>query len=687
MRTRSLLVLAKPLLYLARYRVRVACLSCSKTSSNSTLTMPKTLDEPDVGISCFVSSLPGFRAVLKHRYSDFIVNEVSREGEVVHLTSFDLPQECINIKPEDESNSNDRDYSTPIESFRILCGDADAEALKVLLEKISSGSDTEIDPIILSPDSDKLHRSDVHNFFKKNFNFFITDTVEGPDDKSKCIRVRFSSGQSGKGGSNKRGKKRKGVYGTDREGGRFDSRGSDSWHLGKFVRFHLYKENKDTQEALGVIGKMLGIQTRGFGFAGTKDKRSVSTQQVTVFKVHPKRLAVLNDRLFGIKIGNICYVKEGLVLGQLKGNHFTITLRDVVGDSEEVITNAADGLGKYGFINYFGLQRFGSGPIPTHLIGAILFRGEWKSAVDLILNPREGEREAVKEVREHYTEDGDIDEMLRNLPRYLVAERSILQCLKKCPGNYLQALKAIPRTLRMMYVHSYQSYLWNHAVSLRVQKYGISQVVVGDLVYCKDSLPEEGTVIDSSEIESDAADAFLLDASSESQPEEKLPVVKVVDHEDISKGAYTFEDVVLPLPGSRVIYPDNEVASIYHEMAEKDGISLTESAHGVKEFSITSMTGGYRRVYQRPVDYTWEMIKYKNDNESLAQTDLDIITGKVAEAEKKDESTVVEGSHIVPKEKLALKLGFTLPPSSYATMAIRELLKSSSLAASQKINP
>ncbi|URD96359.1 tRNA pseudouridine synthase D (TruD) [Musa troglodytarum] len=26
-----------------------------------------------------------------------------------------------------------------------------------------------------------------------------------------------------------------------------------------------------------------------------------------------------------------------------------------------------------------------------------------------------------------------------------------LQCLKKSPGNYLQALKAIPRTLRMIY--------------------------------------------------------------------------------------------------------------------------------------------------------------------------------------------------------------------------------------------
>ena len=30
------------------------------------------------------------------------------------------------------------------------------------------------------------------------------------------------------------------------------------------LRFHLYKENKDTQEALGVIGKMLGIQVCHF---------------------------------------------------------------------------------------------------------------------------------------------------------------------------------------------------------------------------------------------------------------------------------------------------------------------------------------------------------------------------------------------------------------------------------------
>ena len=37
------------------------------------------------------------------------------------------------------------------------------------------------------------------------------------------------------------------------------------------------------------------------------------------------------------------------------------------------------------------MQRFGSGSVPTHLIGAALLRGEWEIAVSLILDPREGD--------------------------------------------------------------------------------------------------------------------------------------------------------------------------------------------------------------------------------------------------------------------------------------------------------
>ncbi|KAG6506089.1 hypothetical protein ZIOFF_031404 [Zingiber officinale] len=745
--------------------------------------MAKSLDESDVGISCFVSSLPGFRGILKQRYSDFIVNEVDVDGNIVHLTSFDLPLEDTEGEVEDNACSDDKDYTSVIESFRLLCGEVDADALKEFIAKVLS-LERDVPPVMLAPDPDKSHRAEVHNFFKKNFKFLVTDTVEESGENSKYIRVRRRSGNGG--GPSKRGMKRK-----DKDDKPFDSRGSKSWpeHLGKFLRFNLYKENKDTQEALGLIGKMLGVNQRSFGFAGTKDKRSVSTQRVTIFKQRAKRLSELNSRMFGIKVGDFCYVNEGLVLGQLTGNHFTITLRGISADSEDIIKEATDSLWRNGFINYYGLQRFGSGSVPTHLVGAALLKGEWKTAASLILDPREGD---ILKLQYHFMYSYKAC-YLENLQDAILHQLTVLQCLKKFPGNYLQALKTIPRTLRMMYVHSYQSYLWNHAASMRVQKYGISQVVLGDLVLCKEVLP---TVCDSSEHEDDFNDGdnSLLDLSDELPSEENVQFVKVVrdaiddfleasvtlthtshvafmtsetsreasmtlppiattcavdsedllkghytfedvvlplpglnicvyvdshalktwllqavDSEDLLKGHYTFEDVVLPLPGSRIRYPTNDIANVYHDLAKKDGISLTEGVHGAKEFSISSMKGAYRQVFQRPIDFVWELVDYTNDNLPLAETDLDIlekaanmtqnevhVDGICSSQIKTSDTENSIGTHLdedsnenplstietinssdILSKKQALKMAFTLPTSCYATMAIREILKSS----------
>eukprot|EP00899_Mesostigma_viride_P014700 jgi/Mesvir1/23230/Mv09235-RA.1 len=42
--------------------------------------------ENSVGIECFTTETPGFLAILKQRYSDFIVNEVDLSGTVLRLT-------------------------------------------------------------------------------------------------------------------------------------------------------------------------------------------------------------------------------------------------------------------------------------------------------------------------------------------------------------------------------------------------------------------------------------------------------------------------------------------------------------------------------------------------------------------------------------------------------------------------
>lgn len=57
--------------------------------------------------------------------------------------------------------------------------------------------------------------------------------------------------------------------------------------------------------------------------------------------------------------------------------------------------------------------------------------------------------------------------------------------------NFLAALMCIPHGLRTMYVHAYQSYLWNAATSERCLKHGTKTVVQGDLVLPADSAEAE----------------------------------------------------------------------------------------------------------------------------------------------------------------------------------------------------
>ena len=42
----------------------------------------------------------------------------------------------------------------------------------------------------------------------------------------------------------------------------------------------------------------------------------------------------------------------------------------------------------------------------------------------------------------------------------------------------------------------------------------------------------------------------------------RLANVHLVDEEDLSKGTYSIEDVVLPLPGSQMKYPNHETSKV-----------------------------------------------------------------------------------------------------------------------------
>ncbi|VDO94771.1 unnamed protein product [Soboliphyme baturini] len=153
---------------------------------------------------------------------------------------------------------------------------------------------------------------------------------------------------------------------------------------GEYCRFVLYKENRDTPEAVSIVA----LKPANISVAGNKDRRAVTSQLATVYRTDASDLAALNRR-------NI-----------------------MVDDAH--VSKCIEAWKENGFINYYGCQRFGTGDVRTFEIGKY-----------------------------------------RILLQHKINSRNL-------------------------YLHSYQSYLWNIAVSRRLQKYGKS-VMIGDLVMKNDS--------------------------------------------------------------------------------------------------------------------------------------------------------------------------------------------------------
>ena len=84
------------------------------------------------------------------------------------------------------------------------------------------------------------------------------------------------------------------------------------------------------------------------------------------------------------------------------------------------------------------------------------------------------------------------------LPRPLMFERIVVGHLAQNPGDFPGAIMAMPRNLQMMFVHAYQSYLFNRILSERIRRgLPLNEPLVGDVVLPvdKDGLPDHDKYI------------------------------------------------------------------------------------------------------------------------------------------------------------------------------------------------
>lgn len=157
------------------------------------------------------------------------------------------------------------------------------------------------------------------------------------------------------------------------------------------------------------------------------------------------RIAGLNKILRNAAVGDFSYSDERLMLGDLCGNHFKIAIRDLPTESLKNIENSLNSLKTLGFINYYGMQRFGTRSLPTSAPGKTMLAEKWQETAEMILGDRVDDHGVVKDARLHWKEHKDAKAALEMFPKNCIAERAILKSLsqKSDTPNYIEAIRTV----------------------------------------------------------------------------------------------------------------------------------------------------------------------------------------------------------------------------------------------------
>ena len=221
----------------------------------------------------------------------------------------------------------------------------------------------------------------------------------------------------------------------------------------------------------------MNIGQKSIGFAGTKDKRAITTQHFSI-KTSVDKLSKID--LENIEVDFLHSSIKPIRLGNLVGNKFRIKITNSE-NNEEIINNIFSDLKGF-FPNYFGVQRFGAVRPITHIVGEKIVHGDYEGAVFDYLTIS-SPNFAGHEGREYLSKTRDFAKSLEKFPPHMLFERQLLGHLSRNADDYTGAILQLPESLSKMLVHGYQSLIFNKVLDMRIRE-GIDACLpqIGDCV-------------------------------------------------------------------------------------------------------------------------------------------------------------------------------------------------------------
>lgn len=251
----------------------------------------------------------------------------------------------------------------------------------------------------------------------------------------------------------------------------------------------LEKKSMETFSLLSYLSKKNKIPIEDFGIGGIKDRHAITKQYITVPSKY--ELDTLKEKNFSISF--LGYSDKRLKPGELKGNKFEITVRDVKKGEFEGIYKKAKSIEKIKVPNYFDSQRFGS-VINNRFIAKHIIKKNYEQAVKAYITQfSKYESSRVKEEKRYILQNwGNI---LKINAR--VSSLAVVVNQYKKTHSWLEAYKKIPPGIREIVISAYQSYLWNECTKeifkRRVNKKSLYPIKynLGHLIFYKNLTEDE----------------------------------------------------------------------------------------------------------------------------------------------------------------------------------------------------
>ena len=231
---------------------------------------------------------------------------------------------------------------------------------------------------------------------------------------------------------------------------------------GNYKVFSVEKSGIETFYLLGYLAKQNRIPISEISVAGLKDKHALTKQFLAI----PSRYDLKPLKEQNLKVTFLGFSDANLKLGDLRGNRFEITVRDIKNGEIDGIYEKAKTIPLFGVPNYFDSQRFGSALGGDFIIKHVL-KKEYEKAVKIFLTSY-----SKSENRRSKDEKRQLLANWPNLSRVSVQNRVtriiIEEYLRK--KDWLAAYRKIPQNLREMFVSAYQSWLWNECIKELLRK-------------------------------------------------------------------------------------------------------------------------------------------------------------------------------------------------------------------------